>query len=90
MEFLHKPLQLGPDDVVEIILDNPANVQLLDPENYEAYRQGKLYRYHGGHASESPVRLTAPSPGQWHLVVDLGGGVGSVQASYRVLSAQAV
>lgn len=90
MNFLHGELQLAEGDTVEVTLDHAANVQLLDPANYEQYRQGKPYRYHGGHATESPVLLEAPSAGSWHLVVDLGGGTGSVRASYRVLSSRAV
>jgi hypothetical protein len=88
MNFLHKDLQLADGDVVEVTLDHAANVQLLDTANFEQYRQGKPYRYHGGYAKESPVRLTAPAPGRWHLVIDLGGGTGSVRASCRVLSSQ--
>ena len=89
MNFLHRDLQLTEGDVVEVTLDHAANVQLLDAANYEQYAQGKPYRYHGGYAKDSPVNLAVPSPGRWHLVVDLGGGTGSVRASYRVLSAQA-
>jgi hypothetical protein len=88
MDFLHKDLQLAEGDVVEVTLDHAANVQLLDAANYEQYREGKPYRYHGGYAKESPVRLAVPTPGRWHLVIDLGGGTGSVRASYRVLSSQ--
>lgn len=85
MNFLHGNLQLTDGDIVEVTLDHPANVQLLDAANYDQYRQGKPYRYHGGYAKESPVRLEAPSSGHWHLVVDLGGGAGTVRASYSVL-----
>ena len=88
MNFLHKDLQLAEGDVVEVTLNNPANVQLLDQENYELYSQNKPYRYHGGHTKNSPVPLPAPSAGRWHLVVDLGGGVGTVSGSIRILSAQ--
>ena len=88
MNFLHKFLDLADGDMVEVTLNNRANVQLLDEENYQQYSQNKLYRYHGGHATTSPVALAAPSAGRWHLVVDLGGGVGSVTGSVSVMSAQ--
>lgn len=88
MNFLHKVLELADGDMVEVTLNNPANVQLLDEENYQQYSQNKLYRYHGGHATTTPATLAAPSAGSWHLVIDLGGGVGTVSASVRVLSAQ--
>jgi Domain of unknown function (DUF1883) len=90
MNFLHKEFDLAAGDMVEVTLDHPANVQLLDPSNYQAYRNGRQYRYHGGHATVSPFRLAAPQAGHWHLVVDLGGNAGTVRASVRVLSSASV
>ncbi len=89
MEFLHQEFDLGPNDVMEVTLDHAANVQLLDPTNYSNYQNGRPYRYYGGYVKTSPYRLQAPFPGHWHLVVDLGGGAGSVRASGRVLSGRA-
>ncbi len=86
MDHLHQEMDLHPDDVVEVTLDHPANVMLLDPSNYLAYQQKRTYRYHGGYATKSPFRIRAPYPGKWHLVVDLGGGPGVVRASGTVIS----
>ena len=86
MDFLHKEFDLSAGDIVEVTLDHAANVQLLDPSNYQAYRSGRQYRYHGGYVTASPFRLEAPQPGHWHLVIDLGGNAGTVRASVRVLS----
>jgi hypothetical protein len=86
MDYLHKEFDLSEGDIVEVTLDHPANTQLLDPANFQAYREGRKFYYHGGHATTSPFRITAPSPGRWHLVVDLGGAAGTVRASARVLS----
>jgi hypothetical protein len=88
MEFLHKELKLSTGDVVEVTLDHAANVQILDPANFELYRKKKPYRYHGGHAKETPVRISAPSAGRWFLVIDLGGAPGTVRAGVSVLSSQ--
>lgn len=88
MNYLHKTLDLAAGDVVEVTLDHPANVQLLDPTNYDNYSRNQAYHYHGGYVTTSPVQIAAPAAGRWHLVVDLGGGVGSVRASLRILSAQ--
>ena len=38
MNFLHKELQLAEGEGVEVTLSAPANVQLLDQENYELYK----------------------------------------------------
>jgi hypothetical protein len=86
MNFLHQTLDLGPGDVVEVTLDGKANVMLLDNANYERYRRGESFQYHGGLAERWPVRLTPPYPGQWHVVVDLGGYSGRVRAGVRVLA----
>ena len=87
MQYLHTPLgerQAG--DVVEVTLrGTEANVLLLDSGNLAAYRAGRRYHYRGGHYRQSPVRLPVPYPGSWHVVVDLGGSPGSVNASVRVL-----
>jgi hypothetical protein len=87
MDYLHRELDLGPGDVVQVTLDGQANVMLLDPANYEAYRNGRPYRYHGGHAETSPVTLAPPHGGKWHLVVDLGGNAGSVRAGVGIVRA---
>ena len=87
MFHLHQEVEVGPDDVVEVILTGPANALLLDSTNYEHSRQGESYRYHGGFAKDSPFPITPPHPGRWHLAVDLGGYTGRVRAGYRILQA---
>lgn len=85
MNFLHYELDLSLGDIVEVTLDKQANVRLLDSANFSYYKQGKKHRYYGGLAKMSPVRLTSPRSGHWHLVVDLGGYTGRVSASVRTL-----
>lgn len=87
MEYLHKEFDLAEGDAVEVRLaGNAANVLLLDSSNFEKYRQGKPCTSFGGYALTSPFRIQAPRPGHWHLVVDLAGGAGRVQASGQVIS----
>lgn len=90
VNFLHQELDVGPEDVVEVTLDGQANVMLLDSANYEHYRKGEAFRYHGGLAKTSPTRLVPPDRGQWHVVVDLGGFTGKIRAGVRVLDAAQV
>jgi hypothetical protein len=87
LEYLHTELFAGPDDTIEVTLDHAANVQLLDPSNFEAYRQRRTYRFRGGYVTQSPYRIRPPHRGKWHVVVDLGGTAGSVRASVRVIHA---
>lgn len=85
MNYLHYDLNLQTGDVVEVTLDKQANVRLLDSTNYSQYRRGLKHHYYGGLATKSPVRLPAPQPGLWHLIIDLGGGGGRVKASVRTI-----
>jgi hypothetical protein len=83
MNYLHYDLQLKPGEIVEVTLDKQANVRLLDELNFGKYKRGEKHTYHGGQAKTSPIRLKPPRAGHWHIVIDLGGYSGSVQASVR-------
>ena len=73
--------------VVEVSLTGTAaNVMLLDSSNFASYKSGRSFRYVGGHFRSSPIRLTSPSPGHWHVVIDYGGSAGSGKASVRLLT----
>ena len=85
MNFLHYEFTLSSNDVVEVTLENQANVRLLDDANFSLYQNGKQHRYHGGLVKQSPTRIAAPHAGHWHLVIDLGGYGGTVQASAQVI-----
>jgi len=86
-KFLHYEIRAGKGDAIEVVLHgNAANVLLLDDPNYDSYRSGQRFRYHGGYFNRSPVVLRTPTSGRWHVVVDLGGRPGRVSASVRVLS----
>jgi len=85
MNYLHYNLDLQSGQSVEVTLDKQANVRLLDDLNYSKYRRNEKHRYYGGRATKSPVRLSPPHAGHWHLIVDLGGGAGTVKASVRII-----
>lgn len=87
MDFLHADFRGKPNDVAIVTLDNQANVMLLDDINFSAYKQGRSFKYYGGWVCRSPVRLSPPHHGYWHLVVDLGGNVGRVRAGIRFVHA---
>lgn len=85
MKFLQYEFDLIANDIVEVTLDKQANVRLLDKANFSLYRNGRQHRYYGGLVTTSPTRITAPHAGHWYVVIDLGGYVGNVRASARVL-----
>jgi len=86
MNCLHSEVTLdSPKDAIIIeVKGTEANVLVLDGSNFSAYRRGQRFRYLGGHYRSSPVVITPPHPGQWHVVIDLGGQRGHVQASVTV------
>ena len=87
MNFLHTDFIGGPNDVAVVILSSQANVMLLDDCNFSAYRRGSSFNYCGGWATRSPVRLSPPRHGHWHVLVDLGGYAGHVRASIHIARA---
>ena len=77
-------------DVLEVSLTSGANVRLLDPSNFERYKQGERHQYHGGLAKQTPVHIGIPSSGRWYAVVDMQGLRGSTRAGFRVINAEAL
>ena len=86
LNHLHSELLVGPDQVVQIMLaGDAANVFLLDDEGYQLYCTGGDYQHRaGGYMTRSPVVLRPPTAGRWHLVVDLGGDDGQVNAGITI------
>jgi hypothetical protein len=89
MNYLHSDLgSLRAGQVVQARLrGTEANVFLVDPMNLANYRNGRDYRYFGGHFKNSPCHVTVPHDGHWRLIIDLGGFGGQVQAEVSVLAA---
>lgn len=69
---------------VVVSLKSQANVQLMTSSEYNNYKAGRRYRYHGGRVTRSPFRIVVPSSGHWVVAVDLGGNAGRVAASVAV------
>lgn len=90
MNLLHADFWIGIDDVVLVTLDRQANAMLLDDSNFDAYRQGRSFRYYGGWVTKSPVRLSPPHHSHWHVVVDMGPCGGTVRAGIRVVAPSAL
>lgn len=88
MKFIYSDLgHRKRGDVVEVVLQgSEANVVLLDPSNYSAFKSGRRWKGVGGLAKRSPVHLTIPRSGRWYGVAYLPAGYrGHVRAGFRVL-----
>ncbi len=87
MQFLNSEVNTRSGDIIQVHLDGTeANVLVMDESNFQSYRSGRQFHYHGGHYRQSPVNIPAPAEGRWHVVIDLGGYGGSVKAAVRVIS----
>lgn len=87
MNFTHYDVgRLKGGEVVEVTLrGSAANVRLMDGTNFQKFRRGQRHRYYGGLAKKSPVWLTVPRGGRWHVTVDMGGLRGTVRSGIRIL-----
>ncbi len=76
-------------DVVEVTLSSVANVRLMGTLNFNNYKNGMKHIYTGGLARQSPIRLTVPTVGHWHVAIDINGIQGSsgLKAGVKVVSA---
>lgn len=85
MEHLRYDLgNLKKGATVVVTLNNQANVQLMTNGDYNSYKAGRRYQYHGGRVTRSPFRIPVPSNGHWVVAVDLGGYAGRISASVAV------
>lgn len=77
--------ELDPGQVVEVRLSAPANVRLMNADNFEKYRRGQVHKYLGGRVSTSPYRMLVPRHEHWYVTIDLGGLAGACKHSVQVL-----
>lgn len=65
---------------VIVDLDYAADVFLVDSNNFRKYQRGESFKYHGGHYTSSPVKITVSGIGRWYLIV-----IGNTKYSYRFI-----
>ncbi len=86
MKYLLYKVNVATNQIVVVRLQGrAANVMLLDDPNFINYRNGRKFKYFGGHAKRTPVHLRPPHAGRWNVVVDSGGYPGRVSAQVEVV-----
>ncbi len=70
-------------------MNKQAFLRLMKDKDYEKYRFGEEYKFHGGLATVSPANVKAPKAGKWHLVVDQGGKEGDIEVKVNILKDRA-
>jgi hypothetical protein len=71
--------------VIEIKLSAVANVRLMNATNFLRFTETLKHQFVGGVAKKSPIRLTVPENGHWHVVVDMEGHNGQVESNVKMI-----
>lgn len=71
--------------LIEVSLSVVNNVRLMNPWHYTAFTEVLKHQFIGGVAKKSPIRLTIPETGPWHLVVDMEGHHGLAESSVKMI-----
>ncbi len=71
----------------EVTLSAVNNVRLMTAANFQRFTELLDFKYVGGVARKSPIRLVVPEPGHWHLIVDMEGHHGLADSSVKLVSA---
>ena len=74
---------------IEITLTRRCQCPADDESNFALYKQAMKHQFVGGVARKSPIRLTIPQSGHWHVVVDMEGHHGQSNSSIRIVETAA-
>ncbi len=89
--FTHYDLkQLRAGTIVEVTLSAVNNVRLMTPANFQRFSEKLDFKYTGGVAKKSPVRIVIPDSGHWHMIVDAEGHAGLADSSVKMIAAPVV
>jgi hypothetical protein len=72
---------------IEVTLNAVNNVRLMTAVNFQRFTEMLDFKYVGGVAKRSPIRLVIPENGHWYLIVDMEGHHGLAESSVKVLAA---
>ncbi|QRM55213.1 DUF1883 domain-containing protein [Sinorhizobium sp. BG8] len=70
--------------VIEITLTAVANVRLMTHANFDLFKNARKHKFLGGVAKKSPIRLSIPESGHWHVVVDMEGHPTKAESSIKL------
>lgn len=73
--------------IIEVTLSAVNNVRLMTPGNLQRFREALDFKYLGGVAKKSPIKLVIPDSGHWHLIVDMEGHHGLADSSVKMIAA---
>jgi hypothetical protein len=86
--FTHYDLKdLRAGTIIEVSLSVVNNVRLMTSPNFQRFTEMLDFKYLGGVARKSPIRLTIPETSHWHMIVDMEGHHGLAESSVKMLPA---
>lgn len=86
--FTHYDLkELRAGTIIEVTLSAVNNVRLMNAGNFQRFTEMLDFKYLGGIAKKSPIRIPIPESGLWHLIVDEEGHNGLAESSVKMLPA---
>ena len=71
---------------IEVTLNAVNNVRLMTAANFQRFTEVLDFKYVGGVARKSPIRLTVPESGHWHLIVDMEGHHGLADSAVKLVA----
>ncbi len=89
--FTHYDLrELRAGAIIEVSLNAVNNVRLMTSGNYQRFTEMLDFKYLGGVAKKSPIRVTIPETSHWHLIVDCEGHNTLAESAVKMLPPRAV
>ncbi|MQB05998.1 DUF1883 domain-containing protein [Agrobacterium tumefaciens] len=86
--FTHYDLkELRAGTTIEVSLSAVNNVRLMTGANFQRFTELLDFKYLGGVAKKSPIRISIPETLHWHLVIDAEGHSGLAESSVKMLPA---
>ncbi|KQQ58807.1 MULTISPECIES: DUF1883 domain-containing protein [Rhizobium/Agrobacterium group] len=87
--FTHYDLkELRAGAIIEVSLNAINNVRLMNSGNYQRFTEMLDFKYLGGVAKKSPLRVVIPETSHWHLIVDCEGHAALAESSVKMLPPQ--
>jgi Domain of unknown function (DUF1883) len=84
-DFFYDRQYLEAGDIVIVNCDHQCNVMVMTDQDFDRYKRGDRFNYHGGHYKSLPARIPVPSTGWWNAVLDLGGGSANIRYGFSYI-----
>lgn len=72
--------------IIEVTLSAVNNVRLMTAPNFQRFKETLDFKWVGGVAKKSPIKVTIPESAHWHLIVDMEGHHGLAESSVKMIA----